>query len=207
MHERYANGFLHRAAEPAADCLVITHGAGSNCEAPLLVALAEAMSASAWNVYRFDLPFRRKRPHGPPLPASAEDDREGIRDAVRSMRAVFPGRIFLGGHSYGGRQASIAAGDDTQLAEGLLLLSYPLHPPRKPADLRTAHFPKLRTRTLFVHGSRDPFGSIEEMRTAIAAIPAAHELHVIEGAGHELGRNPVKTAQIIISIFRDYTTP
>lgn len=204
VSEEFANGFLHRAAEPSPDCLVLTHGAGSNCQAPLLVAMADALSATAWNVYRFDLSFRRKRPHGSPFPAGAKEDREGIREAVHSIREAFAGAIVLGGHSYGGRQCSIAASEDAQLSDGLLLLSYPLHPPKKPADLRTAHFPELRTKTLFVHGSRDPFGSIEELRAAIADIPAVTTVQVIERAGHELGRPPVNAAQVIATAVQGF---
>ena len=116
----------------------------------------------------------------------AARDREGLRRAVEVLRLKTPGRIFLGGHSYGGRQASMLAAEQPQLVTGLLLLSYPLHPPRKPAELRTAHFPQLTTSALFVHGGRDPFGSHEEMRSALALIPAANSLLEIEGAGHDL---------------------
>jgi uncharacterized protein len=72
------------------------------------------------------------------------------------------------------------------VAEGLLLLSYPLHPPRKPLQLRTAHLPRLHTPALFAHGTRDPFGSVEEMQSALALIPGPSKLVVVEGAGHEL---------------------
>ena len=72
------------------------------------------------------------------------------------------------------------------LADGLLLLSYPLHPPRKPSQLRTAHLPKLRTPAFFVHGTRDPFGTIEEMKSALQLIPAPHALLEVDGAGHDL---------------------
>ena len=78
------------------------------------------------------------------------------------------------------------AAENPQLADGLLLLSYPLHPPRKPEQPRTAHFPKLSTPALFVHGGRDPFGSPDEMRSAIKLIPARTELVPIQGAGHDL---------------------
>src|SRR5208283_483441 len=108
-------------------------------------------------VLRYDLPFRQKRPHGPPSPSTSAADREGLRDAVAAMRAIVPGRVFLGGQSYGGRQASMLAAECPQLAAALLLLSYPLHPPGKPEQPRTAHFPALRTPSLFVHGPRDPF--------------------------------------------------
>lgn len=78
------------------------------------------------------------------------------------------------------------AARDSSVADGLLLLSYPLHPPRKPQQLRTAHFPKLNVPSLFVHGTRDPFGSIEEMEAAIELIPAKTTFVSLDGAGHEL---------------------
>jgi predicted alpha/beta-hydrolase family hydrolase len=78
------------------------------------------------------------------------------------------------------------ATDDQKVAAGLLLLSYPLHPPRKPAELRTRHFPQLHTPALFVHGGRDPFGSHEEMKASLKLIPAPTVLLEVEGAGHEL---------------------
>lgn len=76
---------------------------------------------------------------------------------------------------------------EPDLVSGLLLLSYPLHPPRKPEQLRTQHLPKLRTTSLFVQGTRDPFGSIEEISKALELIPAKTELMKVEGAGHDLG--------------------
>jgi predicted alpha/beta-hydrolase family hydrolase len=78
------------------------------------------------------------------------------------------------------------AADEPGLVEGLLLLSYPLHPPRRPAELRTAHFPNIRTRAMFVHGTRDPFGSPQEMKAALAMVAAPAHLRLIEGAGHDL---------------------
>jgi len=102
------------------------------------------------------------------------------------LREQAEGQVFLGGHSYGGRMATMLCAREPSSADGLLLLSYPLHPPRKPEQLRTAHLPKLRTRALFVHGTRDPFGSIEEMKSAVALIPAETRLLPIDGAGHDL---------------------
>jgi predicted alpha/beta-hydrolase family hydrolase len=166
--------------------LVLTHGAGSNCGAPLLVAVAEAFCAAGVTVLRCDLAFRVARPHGPPFPAMAAKDRAGLAEAVRAMRERVPGAVWLGGHSYGGRQSSMLAAEAPDLAAGLVLLSYPLHPPRKPAELRTAHFPNLSTPALFVHGTRDPFGSVQEMQAAAALLAGPHEMVVIEGAGHDL---------------------
>ena len=180
-------GFLHSPDGDATAALVLTHGAGSNCGAPLLVSIAQTFATAGIAVLRCDLPFRQVRPHGPPFGNGAQD-RDGLRRAVEVMREIGPARTFLGGHSYGGRQASMLAAEDPTVASGLLLLSYPLHPPEKPKQLRTGHFPNLQTPALFVHGCRDPFGSLEEMQSARALIPARNELLHIEGAGHDLGR-------------------
>src|SRR5439155_1404902 len=136
--------------------------------------------------------FRQARPTGPPSPGGAARDREGLRGAVQSMRALVSGRVFLGGHSYGGRQASILAADQPGLADAILLLSYPLHPPGRAAQLRTAHFGNLRTPALFVQGSVDPFGSLDELESARGLIPARTALLAVDGAGHALlrGRRP-----------------
>ena len=106
--------------------------------------------------------------------------------AVEALRQRVPGRVFAGGHSYGGRQTAMVAPERPGLADGLLLLAYPLHPPRKPDQPRTAFFAEWRTPALFVHGTRDPFGSVEELRAAIERIPARVDLLVLEGAGHDL---------------------
>jgi len=189
------------------ESLILTHGAGSNRNAPLLVALANIFVESGARVLRYNLPFRQERPYGPPRPAEAARDREGLRVEVLKFREGKGGRVWLGGHSYGGRQASILASEAPGLVDGLLLLSYPLHPPGKPAQLRTAHFPELRTPVIFVHGSRDPFGSFEELRQAIALIPAETRLIQLEGAGHELGRDHAGLAKRIVSALREPGPP
>jgi len=180
-------GFVHRPATGAGDGLVLTHGAGSNARAPLLTALAEAFAAAGVTVLRCDLPFRQSRAFGPPRPGDAAHDREGLKNAIAAVRKMVSGRLFLGGHSYGGRQATMLCADEPGLVEGLLLLSYPLHPPRKPEQLRVQHLPTLQTSSLFVHGTRDPFGSAEEMESALRLIPAKTRLMQIEDAGHDLG--------------------
>ncbi len=180
-------GFLHSPVDLNGDALILTHGAGSNCTAPLLVAVSEAFAGHGYVVLRCDLPFRQERRFGPPFPGNAERDRAGLRNAVAVLRKKVAGRIFLGGHSYGGRQATMLCAAEPDLVSGLLLLSYPLHPPRKPEQLRIQHLPNLRTPSLFVHGTRDPFGSVEEMTSALRLVPAKTELMVVEGAGHDLG--------------------
>ncbi len=181
--------------------LLLTHGAGSNRNAPLLVALANAFSERQIEVVRFDLPYRQERPHGPPRPGDAAKDREGLRQELMKLREKNPGQVWLGGHSYGGRQASILAAETPGLADRLLLLSYPLHPPGKPGQLRTAHFSMLQTPAVFVHGSRDPFGTFDELKSALALIPVTVQLLEIEGAGHDLGRNHAAVAARVASAF------
>ena len=182
-------GFLHTPETPSGDGLVLTHGAGGNAQAPLLRAVAEAFSEAGFTVLRCNLPFRQARSFGPPGPADAARDRAGLKNAVAALRKTMseeamgapplagvarsgdfrdkgqtgPGKLFLGGHSYGGRQSSMLCAQEPGLAAGLLLLSYPLHPPRRPEQQRTQHLPDLRTPALFVHGTRDPFGTIEEL--------------------------------------------
>jgi predicted alpha/beta-hydrolase family hydrolase len=187
-------GFLHSPLHGSNDALVLTHGAGSNCNAPLLVAVSETFAAAGYTVLRCDLPFRQERRHGPPFPGNAERDRAGLRNAVAVIRKATAGRIFLGGHSYGGRQATMLCAAEPELVTGLVLLSYPLHPPRKPEQYRTQHLPNLRTPCLFVHGTRDPFGTIDEVKKALELIPARRELLEVEGAGHDLnlaGKKPI----------------
>jgi len=203
-------GFLHTPDTPIGEVLILTHGAGGNAQAPLLRALAEAFSNAGITVLRCNLPYRQLRPFGPPGPGDAARDRAGLKNAIAAMKqgaaikqgapllasvarsGDFPepghkGRIFLGGHSYGGRQSSMLCAEEPDLVAGLLLLSYPLHPPRKPEQQRTQHLPDLHTPTLFVQGTRDPFASIPELQQALKMIPAKTKLLPVEGAGHDLG--------------------
>jgi uncharacterized protein len=181
------HGFLHTPETPNGKGLVLTHGAGSNAQAPLLIGLAETFSAAGFTVLRCDLPYRQSRSFGPPGPGDAARDRAGLKNAVAAVKKLVSGAVYLGGHSYGGRQSSMLCAEEPSLVPSLLLLSYPLHPPRKPDQQRTQHLPDLRTPTLFVHGTRDPFGSIAELEQALKMIPAKTKLLTVEGAGHDLG--------------------
>jgi len=214
--EPVVRGFLHlpASAEANGDGIVLTHGAGANCQSKLLVAVSDALAASGFTVLRFDLPFRLARPFGPPRPGGAERDRQGLRRAASLLRSQLAqdrpkpaagisqrphmqsrhvghphsaaARVFLGGHSYGGRQASMLLAEDPGVADDLLLLSYPLHPPKKPTELRTKHFAQLARPAFFVHGTRDPFATIAELQSALTLIPAPHALLEVDGAAHGL---------------------
>jgi hypothetical protein len=205
-------GFLHSPSSRAKSVIVLTHGAGSNANAPWLVALAGAFAESGVAALRCDLPFRQLRSFGPPRPGDAARDRQGLVNAVRAMEEQFSGDIYLGGHSYGGRQGSMVAAEDPELVSGLLLSSYPLHPPANPERMRTEHFSRLKIPALFVQGTRDPFGSIEQIEAARRLISARTEVITIDAVGHDLGfsrktaRNvedlPKRVAESCISLFK-----
>ena len=202
MVDPHIVGFLHTPETPNGNGLVLTHGAGGNAQAPLLRELADMFASAGYRVLRCNLPYRQARSFGPPGPGDAAGDRAGLKNAITALKNSLgdsgrsgdlspdkhqEARIFLGGHSYGGRQSSMLCAQEPDLVSALLLLSYPLHPPRRPEQQRTQHLPDLRTPTLFVQGTRDPFGSIQEIERAIKMIPAKTKLLTIEGAGHDLG--------------------
>lgn len=182
-------GFLHRPVGDPIATLALTHGAGSNCDTVLLRAIAEGFAEAGVQVLRFDLAFRVRRPKGPPHPSRAAEDRAGIVDVVAALRNGYPsdGPVLLGGHSYGGRQSSMSAVENPELVDGLILLSYPLHPPKKPEKRRIEHLPALTTPTVVVHGSKDEFATTDELRAALALIPADTRSVEFDGARHDLG--------------------
>lgn len=204
--EAPVRGTLHCTASASRDFLVLTHGASGNSNAALLVALAEAFASAGINVLRCDLPYRQRKPNGPPSRADAQLDQQGLRRAVMLMKQQFAGRAFLGGSSYGGRQASLLVASEPALVDGLLLLSYPLHPPGRPAQLRTQHFPQLHTPVLFVSGTRDAFGSVDELQAAIRLITARKKLVTAEGAAHGLSdkKKQAQWVALIVESFREF---
>lgn len=179
-------GWLHKPAKNAKAGIVLTHGASGNCGSALLVALCDVFAEQGIAALRCDMPYRQKRPGGPPSPSGAAMDRKGLERAVDSLRDEVSGPVYLGGSSYGGRQASMLATENPKAAAGLLMLSYPLHPPGKPDSLRTEHFGSIQAPVLFAHGSKDVFGSEEEMRAAMKLLKVPAELELFAGATHGL---------------------
>ncbi len=179
-------GWLHEPSDAPRAAIALTHGAGSDCDAPFLVAAAENLAEAGYAVLRYDLPFRQAKTNALNAAQQARD-REGVRRAAEALRELFPRKpLVLAGHSYGGRQSSMVAAEGRSTGDGLMLLSYPLHPPRMPDKLRTDHFKEIGVPTLFVHGTRDPFGTIKEMETAVALISAPTRLMPIEKGAHNL---------------------
>jgi uncharacterized protein len=166
--------------------VLLAHGAGSDRNAPALVAVGEALEAAGVPTLRFDFPYRiagRKTPDRPPVLLQA------VRDAAAELAGQTgqpPGRLVLGGRSMGGRYCSLAVGDpeDPLPALGLLLLGYPLHPAGKPDNLRVEHFPRLPVPALFVSGDRDVLAGKADLERWAKTIPGPVTFHWLTGADH-----------------------
>lgn len=168
--------------EPTALGLVLTHGAGGDRDQHTLVAIAEGLAPLP--VERINFPYRNQGRRPPDrAPKLLAFLREEI-PAIASRLEVDPGRLVLGGRSMGGRMCSMAVAEGMPAA-GLVLLSYPLHPPKKPENLRTGHFPEINVPCLFISGDRDPFGSPEEFDQHLPAINGPVTTVWLEGVGHD----------------------
>ncbi len=198
--------------------LVLAHGAGGNRDQAMLRLLGEELAQRGVRTVRIDLPFRRLRPKGPPSPSGQPADRASFAETARLLELDGAGSaasgpdgrripILWGGHSYGGRMASMAvaegASENLPGPDGLVLLSYPLHPPGRPEKARTAHLPDITVPTVLVHGRRDPFASPEEMAEA-AALIAGPTTIVEVAAAHDLAPAksgaPAKAADAVIAL-------
>jgi predicted alpha/beta-hydrolase family hydrolase len=164
--------------------LLLFPGAASGRDHSTLVAVEKAV-APRWSTVRADFPYRKEGRRAP-------DKAPKLMAAVRGeIAAIGAGRVVVGGRSMGGRMCSmVAAGADGEPppgnVAGVVAISYPLHQPGKPANLRVEHLRDLRVPCLFVHGTRDPFGTPAELEEWTATIPGAVTHHWIEGGRHDL---------------------
>jgi uncharacterized protein len=166
--------------------VLLTHGAGGNRESELLQRVCDEWAHRGWLAIRYNLPYRRRRPTGPPS-GSAAADRAGIDEAIALSRTLTEGPLIVGGHSYGGRQTSMVIAETSPVRVGVLtLFSYPVHPPGKPDRRRIEHLPDIAVPTVFTHGTSDPFGTPDEVREAAALIATRTEVVEITGARHDL---------------------
>ncbi len=179
--------------------LLLYPGAGSSREHASLVRVEHELG-SAVDVQRHDFPYRRegrKAPdRAPKLMASIRDDLAAI-----SRRR---GPVVMGGRSMGGRMTTMVAADVDGVGPvarlaGLILISYPLHPPGKPDTLRVEHLPAIEVPCLFISGTNDPFGSPEELERWIATIPAPVTQLWIERKGHDLKGADATIAEAVAS--------
>ena len=166
--------------------VLLAHGAGSDRNAPALVAVADALEAAGISSLRFDFPYRiagRKAPDRPPVLLAAV--REAAAELARQT-GLPPERLVLGGRSMGGRYCSLAVGDadDPLPALGLLLLGYPLHPAGKPDNLRVEHFPRLDVPVLFLSGDRDALAGKPDLEKWAGTIPGRVDFHWLPGGDH-----------------------
>ena len=163
--------------------VLLTPGASATRDHPSLVALDQALSAEGVTVRRIDLPSSRPGPK--------------VLGAIRdSAAALAPAKVVLGGRSFGGRMCSMAVADGLPAA-GLVLISYPLHPPGRPETMRVEHFPELHVPCLFVSGTRDAFATPAELEAATAAIPGDVAHVWIDGGGHGLRGKDQEVAGVV----------
>lgn len=188
---------VHHPQGDAVAVVVLAHGAGGNRDAAILRGYADEFAERGIAVARIDLPYRQRRPKGPPSPSTAAADRDGIATACARFRGCSTGPLIVGGHSYGGRQASMLVAEDPSHADGLFLSSYPLHPPGQPERMRTEHLPSITVPTLVIHGSTDPFATPEELAAAVALIDAPTEIVTVK-APHSL--NPARTDVVRLAV-------
>jgi predicted alpha/beta-hydrolase family hydrolase len=171
--------------------LLLFPGAGSSSTHSSLLAIEAAVAPM--RCVRADFLYRKA---GRKAPDRAPVLLQTVRDEAAPL---LEGGLVLGGRSMGGRMCSMVVGDadDPVPAKGLVLISYPLHPPGKPDSLRVEHLPRLTVPCLFIHGSRDPFGSPAELQQWTATIPGKVTHHWLEGRGHDLkGRDDVVAAMV-----------
>ena len=171
--------------------LLLFPGSGSSSSHPSLVAIEQAVAPTV--CVRADFPYRlagRRAPDRPPVLLQA------VRDAAKPLRRS---ALVLGGRSMGGRICSLAVGDaeDPLPAKALVLICYPLHPPGKPDTLRVEHFPRLHVPCLFVSGTRDAFGTPDELTEWTATIPGPVTHEWLDGKTHELRGADARIAEIV----------
>lgn len=171
---------------------LLAHGAGSDRNHRLSLAMEEALELP---VRRMDFPYRKAGRKGPPDRAPkliAEVVAEA--ETFAAELGVDCDRLVLGGRSMGGRMCSIAVAEGLP-ALGLVLLSYPLHPPKKPEKLRIEHFRQVEVPSIFISGDRDPFGTPQEMVREMEAIRGPTIMHWLDGQRHD--PKPIFDAEII----------
>ena len=173
--------------------LLLTPGASATRDHSQLVAIDQAVAAGGVTVTRLDLPSSRPGP--------------AVQRAIREAAAELgPRPVVLGGRSFGGRMCSVAVAEGVPAA-GLVLVSYPLHPPGRPEQVRVEHFPQLDVPCLFVSGTRDAFATPSELEAAAAAIPGEVAHVWIEGGDHGLRRRDRPVAEAVREWIRKVAGP
>lgn len=178
--------FLFDGPEQAKVTILLAHGAGAPMDSASMTAAAKALAGAGFRVARFEFDYMatRRTGAGRPPPPKAEKLNPEYLAAIEALGAK--GTLVIGGKSMGGRVASMVADSllEAGRVQGLLCLGYPFHPPGKPGQLRTAHLANLKTPALIVQGTRDEFGTREEV-SAYTLSPAIALLWLEDG-DHDL---------------------
>jgi uncharacterized protein len=190
-------GVVHEPEGSAAGVVALTHGAGGDRDSLLLQQVCDEWARRGWLAIRYNLPYRRRRPKGPPS-GSAAADRAGIVEAIAVCRGLAGGPLIAGGHSYGGRQTSLVVAARDADVDLLTLFSYPVHPPGKPERPRTEHLPAITVPTVFTHGTSDPFGTPAELNEAAALVSGTTAVVEIAGARHDLRSKTLNVAELAV---------
>lgn len=187
----------HYPADPTAGALlVLAHGAGAGQQHPWMTAMAEGLAARGVDVVTFDFPYAHERRRLPDRAPMLEHCFHAAIDAARRHPPLGGRRLFLGGKSMGGRIATHLTASGVDGLRGTVVFGYPLHPPGKPDQLRTAHLPSITTPLFIAQGTRDTFGATDEITAAFRVVPARVTIHVVEGGDHSFAVRGTPFAQV-----------
>jgi uncharacterized protein len=183
-------GLLYRPSKAArlGVTLILGHGAGAGQLHPFMQLFASGLAERGLDALTFNFQYMEQGRRAPDPKAKLEACYRAVIEAARNHKKLKGNRLVIGGKSMGGRIASqvAATAPDTQEIAGLVFLGYPLHPPGKPDQLRDAHLAQIKAPMLFVQGSRDAFGTPEELRATIKKHRLPATLHIVEGGDHSL---------------------
>jgi uncharacterized protein len=164
--------------------LVLAHGAGAGQASDFMVYFATGLSSRGIDTATFNFYYKEVGRNIPDSNDRLELCYRSVIDTVIEIKNISGNRLAIGGKSMGGRIASHLAADGTTELLGLVFLGYPLHPPGKPEQLRARHLAHIKAPMLFIQGSRDAFGTPDELRPIVSALAARTDLYVVERADH-----------------------
>jgi predicted alpha/beta-hydrolase family hydrolase len=197
----------HAAVAPGDALLVLAHGAGAGRGHPFMVAVAEGLASRGIDVVTFDFPYMHDRRPVPDRAPVLEACFDRVAYRARGVRDLSSRRLFLGGKSMGGRMATHLGAQGMSGLHGVVVFGYPLHPPGRFDQPRTAHLPSIQVPVLVVQGERDTFGTPGELEPVLGTIPAGATLHVVAGGDHSLtvrGRKMPQTLDPVLDVVRDW---
>ena len=176
----------YQASTAGGALLVLAHGAGAGQRHPFMVHIAKALAARGIDVVTFDFPYMQQKRRAPDRAPVLEAAFRDVVAGVVERGLLGERRLFIGGKSMGGRMATHLAAQGVEPLAGVVALGYPLHPPGKPEQPRTAHLPDIAVPVLIVQGERDTFGTAVELQPVVKTMHAPVTLHVVAGGDHSL---------------------